>query len=124
MKHTFAILLFMSSTSVFAQTQSPSFELSCRAKAKEIAAETYKSCVTQGRQAEVDKVRQEYQEKIKALKAQYERDLKQAAGTKSVTTTSANTTPTPSKAKEVKVTNDDSTMDIPEPMTLESSNTL
>ncbi len=120
MKTAITNLFLISAFSIasHAQTASPSYELSCRAKAKGAAAETYKGCVTEGRQAEVEKVRQEYQEKIKTLKAQYERDLKQAAGSKSTTTAAAApaSTPAVSKAKEVKITNDDSTMDIPEPI--------
>lgn len=54
-----------------------SIEFMCKAKAKEIAAETYKGCVTENKQAQVERIRKEYQTKLAELKNQYNGELKQ-----------------------------------------------
>lgn len=68
----------------FAQS---SYELSCRNKAKEIAAETYKNCVTEQRQSQIEQIRKDYKEKMAELKNHYDSELKKmssgSAGTNS-----------------------------------------
>lgn len=54
-------------------------ENSCKVKAKEIAAESYKTCVTDNRAKELEAIRKDYQKKLTALKAQYEKQLKKVA---------------------------------------------
>ena len=54
-------------------------ENSCKVKAKEIAAEAYKSCVTDNRAKELEAIRKDYQKKLTELKAQYEKQLKKVA---------------------------------------------
>jgi len=70
-----------------AQQQS-SMELSCRAKAKEIAAQTYSSCVTDARNTQIDQIRKDYQKQLTELKAKYDRELKKIGG-KGLNTTAA-----------------------------------
>lgn len=53
-----------------------SYEVACRAKAKEIAAETYRTCVTDNKQAQLKKIRSEYQRKLNDLKGYYDGELK------------------------------------------------
>jgi hypothetical protein len=53
-----------------------SFELSCRNKAKEIAAETYKNCVTEQRESQLQQIRSEYKDKLSELKSHYDKELK------------------------------------------------
>ncbi len=53
-----------------------SFELSCRIKAKEIAAETYKGCVTEFRQSQLEQIRSEYKQKLSDLKNHYDKELR------------------------------------------------
>lgn len=55
--------------------QNSSFELTCRAKAKELAAETYRNCVTENRNAEIEKIRKDYHERLRSLKQDYEKDI-------------------------------------------------
>jgi hypothetical protein len=62
-----------------AQQQS-SMELSCRAKAKEVAAQTYSSCVTDARNTQIDQIRKDYQKQLTDLKAKYDRELKKIGG--------------------------------------------
>lgn len=69
------ILLAMASQASAAGTNS--IEFMCKAKAKEIAAETYKGCVTENKQAQVERIRKEYQTKLAELKNQYNSELKQ-----------------------------------------------
>lgn len=57
----------------FAQS---SYELTCRNKAKEIAAETYKNCVTEQRQSQIEQIRKDYKEKMAELKNHYDNELK------------------------------------------------
>ncbi len=57
----------------FAQS---SYELTCRNKAKEIAAETYKNCVTEQRQSQIEQIRKDYKEKMAELKNHYDSELK------------------------------------------------
>lgn len=57
-----------------------SAELTCRAKAKEVAAEAYRTCVTDSKQAQIDNIRKEYQKKLSDLKAHYDKELKKLSG--------------------------------------------
>lgn len=57
-----------------------SLELSCRSKAKELAAETYKGCMTEGRQSQIENIRNEYKEKLSDLKSHYDKELKKISG--------------------------------------------
>ncbi len=61
----------------FGQT---AYELQCKAQAKEIALQTYQTCVTENRQAQIESVRKEYQQKLTELKEHYNRELKKAGG--------------------------------------------
>lgn len=62
---------------VFAQS---SYELTCRNNAKEIAAETYKNCVTEHRQSQIEQIRKDYKEKMTNLKKHYDNELKKISG--------------------------------------------
>ena len=57
-------------------TAQASLELSCRVKAKELAAETYKGCMTEGRQSQIEQIRKDYKEKLTDLKNHYDKELK------------------------------------------------
>ena len=57
-----------------------SYELTCRAKAKEIAAETYRSCVTEYKSSEIEHLRKNYQNKLKAMKNEYEQEIEKLGG--------------------------------------------
>lgn len=52
-----------------------SIDFMCKAQAKEIAAQTYKSCVVESKQMEIERIRNEYKEKLEALKQQYSSEL-------------------------------------------------
>ncbi len=68
---------FLLSQGVFADA---SFEVMCRGKAKEIAAETYKGCMTEYRQTQLEQIRKEYKEELSQLKNQYDKKLKKLTG--------------------------------------------
>jgi hypothetical protein len=53
-----------------------SFELMCRNKAKEIAAETYNNCVTENKQSQLKEVRSDYEQELAAVKKRFEAKLK------------------------------------------------
>ena len=62
-------------------SQAPSSsELTCRSKAKEIAAQTYSSCVTESRNTQIDQIRKDYQKQLADLKAKYDKELKKVGG--------------------------------------------
>ncbi|WII71565.1 hypothetical protein QJS83_13935 [Bdellovibrio sp. 22V] len=71
----FATILF--AANAFTQT---SAELTCRAQAKEIALQTYSSCVTEARNNQVEEIRKNYQKELSDLKAKYDKELKKMGG--------------------------------------------
>lgn len=72
-----AIINLFAGLSAFADA---SYELSCRNKAKELAAESYKSCVTENRQSQLQQIRSDYKEKLAELKSHYDNELKKMSG--------------------------------------------
>lgn len=73
---TFVLVTFFANGLMAAET---SAEVVCRAKAKEIAIQTYSSCVTEARQAKVEEIRTGYQKDLAALKSKYDKELKKLA---------------------------------------------
>lgn len=63
-----------------AQAQQSSNEVTCRAQAKEIATQTYSSCMTEARNSQIDDIRREYQQQLEELKAKYDKELKKVGG--------------------------------------------
>ncbi len=76
----------------------------CKAKAKEIAAETYKGCIVENKQAQIERIRKEYQTKLAQLKNQYNSELKQISPSKKTlkTSTSLETNSSEMPAKKMK----------------------
>ncbi len=63
-----------------------SFEMSCRTKAKELAAETYKGCMTDARQTQIEQIRKDYKEKVSELKSHYDKELKKLSSNQETST--------------------------------------
>jgi hypothetical protein len=78
MPYSVIVFLTLSSFILSASAQN-SFEVMCRNQAKEIAAETYKNCVTENRQSQVEQIRKEYQQKLSDLKSHYDGELKKVS---------------------------------------------
>lgn len=72
-----------------------SIEAMCKVKAKEVAIETYKGCVTENKQAEISKIRTDYQHKLSELKEYYNKKLKKISGEKQISDDSNKTKSTP-----------------------------
>lgn len=53
----------------------PLFEASCKIKAKEAAVSIFRSCMTDGKNAQLEQIRKEYQEKLGAMRTEYEKEL-------------------------------------------------
>lgn len=70
-------------------------ELSCRAKAKEVAVDAYTGCVSEGRKARLNDIRSNYKAEVASVKAKYDQMLKDMAPPGS-------TTSAPTKAAPVK----------------------
>lgn len=66
----------------------PSTELSCKAKAKDIAMKTYNNCMTEARNREIEDIRSNYKKELHALKSKYEGRL-QALNPEKANTTKA-----------------------------------
>lgn len=81
---------FISASQLFAANSqsSQSVEFMCKAKAKELAAETYKNCVTEIKQTQVKSLRKEYEDKLAELKKHYEKELKKISSGQVSTSTS------------------------------------
>ena len=60
----------------------PEFEVMCRLKAKDIAAETYRGCVTEARTSQIEDLKKDYQDRLKTMKEDYQNKLKQLSGAK------------------------------------------
>lgn len=90
----FFAMTFLSSAAI-AQS---SAELTCRTKAKEIAVQTYADCITTTKNAQIESVRSDYQSELAALKAKYDKKLKDISGDKQAAPqkrTEAKLTPSP-----------------------------
>lgn len=124
-----SLVYVLSFTAVYAatggmKTSGAEIENSCRAKAKEVAADTYRSCVTENKTAQIEKIKADYQEKIKALKADYEAKIQMLGGkvtakkdskaAQTINKTDSEKTEGTQKIQEIK--SDESSMDIPEPV--------
>lgn len=146
MKSVFLSLLFLGlGITVFAAPTSnvePEYEVTCRMKAKEIAAETYRGCITENKTAQIEMIRREYQDKLKGLKDQYDSEIKKLGVRKADNAKNRPRLPARKVAKRsrpvqqsqdddvmVEVTNssgkvitpiDESSMDLPEPIPVEN----
>ncbi len=96
--------------------QSSSADLTCRSQAKEIAVQTYQTCVTTARQQRVDEIRKEYQAKLTDLKSHYDSELKKlapGAGTTGAVKSSANVGSGKNKKLNAEVSNRSSVQALP-----------
>lgn len=59
---------------------SPAVEALCRIQAKEAANLAFRSCINDNRSAEIEKIRQDYQEKLSQIKKDYEAELGKVSG--------------------------------------------
>ncbi len=60
-------------------TMAGPIELSCKQKAKETAAAIYQDCISENKQAEVERIRSEYKEQLAELKNKYNSQLETLA---------------------------------------------
>jgi hypothetical protein len=77
MQKFLGLLIFF--TALFSQAnilQGQKIQLQCKEKAKEIAQSTYTSCLNEARETELDKVKQDYKEKMEKLKSYYNKKIK------------------------------------------------
>lgn len=97
---TFSLLNF-----TIAQAQTTSAELTCRQQAKEIAAETYKNCMTEQRQSQLEKIRKDYKEDLAKLKTHYDTELKKVTNPNSTSVKSSKNSITATQQIESSNTN-------------------
>jgi hypothetical protein len=60
--------------------ETPDYEVVCRAQAKEIATQTYRTCINDNKTAEIEKIKREFQDKLKTLKSEYENEINRLGG--------------------------------------------
>ncbi len=77
---TTILLVFVSLTKISKAQNSSAYELTCRAQAKEIAAESYRGCITENKKMHIDQLRSEYQQKLKSLKDEYDNEINKLTG--------------------------------------------
>ncbi len=73
----FALAGFNSTTAV-----ANSVDRLCRDKAKEVAEDNYRSCMTESRAARLDEIRKEYKSDLRELKARYEEKIRKLKANK------------------------------------------
>ena len=130
----FLLLAQMSSAQTVMKSNAKSskeIENSCRIKAKDIAAETYRGCVSEQKNAQMDQIKKEYQAKLQILKNHYEAELKKMAGkaaANAAAAPAAKSASAPEMNVQLKAADttiqaevDESTMDIPEPIPVDST---
>lgn len=94
------VCLFLAKQALAAK---PEYEVVCRSKAKDAATEIYKTCVTENKNSQIDSLKKEYQDKLKAMKDDYEKELSRIAGKQvSMKEPSAATVAAPAKAAAKK----------------------
>lgn len=79
----------------------------CRVKAKESANLAFKSCMSEGKSAEIESIRRDYQERLAAIKAEYEKELGRVSGVQKTETVKAEA----SKAEEAPATEESTPVD-------------
>ncbi len=115
------LLLFVSQLAL-AKADSSQIESTCRIKAKEVATETYRGCVTENKSKEIERIKQTFQEKLDRLKKDYEGELAGIGAKKKGSASSKKI----SKLSEEHVSEgvldvNQTEMDIPEPKPLEGN---
>jgi len=77
---TFVIGSLCLGINAHAQKTSPAFEALCRVKAKESANSAFRSCMNENKSAEIENIRKEYQQRLSAIKEEYEKELGRISG--------------------------------------------
>lgn len=132
---TATILSLVSINSFAAQIKSLNeIEVTCRSKAKEEAANIFKGCMSENKSAQIELIKKDYQNRLKAIKDNYEKELKKlssksakadkAGKSEKFEAAQSAQSDTSEMTIDLKQNNsrgtDDSIMDIPEPMPLEN----
>ena len=79
--HIYSVMAFLTlGTLALTSLAQSSTEVICRNKAKEIAADTYQTCVTEAKQGQIEQIRKEYQQRLNDLKNHYDKELKKVSG--------------------------------------------
>jgi ribosomal protein L44E len=94
MKSILIIALTFFARSAYAESAA---ELTCKAQAKEIAVQTYSSCITESRNSQIEQIRKSYKEELANLKSKYDRELKKMGSTATKATAPNKTTATKGK---------------------------
>ena len=81
--------LMLLSSVALAQTQESSADLTCRAKAKEVALQTYSLCMSDHKSKQTEALRKAYEEEALKLKAQYESEIAKLQSSADSTSTKA-----------------------------------
>ena len=94
-------------------------ESSCRSQAKIAAKESYRTCMSEKKSAQLNELKAAYEQKLSALKTQYERELSQMGGKKPNKKTNQSTAQVESQVRIEIPEGSEQSMEIPEPVPLE-----
>lgn len=82
---TLTLTLFVGSLAA-AQTTT-STDITCRTKAKDVAAQTYAACMGSSQTSQLEQVRKEYQKQLAELKSHYDQELKKIGASRTTPAT-------------------------------------
>jgi hypothetical protein len=74
------LVLFAISVKVIKSFASDNIDVMCRTKAKEVATQTYRTCVTENKTVQLDKLKKDFQSRMKNLKDEYEKEVQRIGG--------------------------------------------
>ena len=111
-----------------ATAKATDFESDCRIKAKQLATESYRSCVKENKTAQIETLKKDYEGRLKKLKQQYEQEIQNLSlgeknkglQKKQATKSSPSVASSPIES-EIEQSNDETMMDIPEPIPVQLS---
>jgi hypothetical protein len=111
------LAVLMASTSVQAQTDAEPIAVSCKAKAKQIAADAYRGCIADEKNGQIDQIKHDYQVKMLALKKYYEQQLKKLGSADKAETGSERQAPSKVETENLEEIerNDDAALMVPSP---------
>jgi hypothetical protein len=82
---TLTLTLFVGSLAA-AQTTT-STDITCRTKAKDVAAQAYATCMGSSQTSQLEQIRKEYQKQLAELKSHYDQELKKIGASRATSTT-------------------------------------
>ncbi len=94
---TSSLCTSLSAFSNVSEPAAPLYEASCKIKAKEAAAQIFRSCMSDEKNAQLEQIRKEFQDKLSEMRVDYEKELNRLSKQKKQNETQKSETPIESK---------------------------